>query len=479
MEALLDTIAKLRNDNARLQREATVTTTPKRRIYADSPGGEIVPFDPPFENPWIYPPTTPPTAKRFKPTGSTSSVLNPSRHWFGTFIPDRQLVASHFGESGAPTRIPHDHPLNAFGRRLETLTDIRYYRYKWEWGSTGGAKGSAAGPCLHMHYYVSFQNQVRDRQARSILAVADTQYLSIAQHPDKCITYIDKPDESVSEVYHTSDGSTPVQEEELRSGPTADQTVLDYIRTGVSYKDVVTKFPAYCFRNAKKVKDGVQAHESFERTSAPLVIVLWGETGGGKSFIANKVDTTHNTYRKNLDKWFDGYGGERTCIFDDFDPSECISPVTRVANLKALLTMLDRYSNTRVEVKGNSFIFRADLVIISTNYDPKLWVQGHHQEKALERRIHIVREYTAAYDRAKPSFRNYHVRRLAIPFDVSIPERILDCFPEIRKYLALYPRTSVADLSSDPPDSAVQVEEDLQGLDQQTQETTELLELLR
>nr|QTE03516.1 MAG: replication-associated protein [Luscinia sibilans CRESS-DNA-virus sp.] len=397
--------------------------------------------------------------KRFRSVGG--SELSSSRYWFGTYIPAKTLVAAHFESFDPLPRIPHDHPLNSFGRKLEQLSDLRYYKYKWEFGSTGGSKGSSAQPCLHMHYYVVFIKQVRERQARSILAVADSQYLSIAQHPDRCIKYIEKPDESVSDVYSTAGGDTEFDENTLGAGPTADQAVLDFIKTGVSYKSVCEKFPSYCFRNAKKVKDGVMAHEFFERTSAPLVIVLWGHTNAGKSYLADKMDTLHNTYRKNLDKWFDGYAGERTCIFDDFDPNECISPVTRIANLKALLTMLDRYSNTRVEVKGHSFLFRADLVIISTNYNPQQWATGHHQEKALARRLHVVREYDREYNRLTPEVRNYSVRRCQIPYDVSIPERVLPWMPEIRKYLKLYPRSQVTDLTPEAPEGSALVEEAL------------------
>nr|WQA30109.1 MAG: rep protein [Cressdnaviricota sp.] len=67
---------------------------------------------------------------------------------------------------------------------------------------------------------------------------------------------------------------------------------------------------------------------------------------------------------RNNTKWFDGYGGERTIIFDDFCGSSLpFSTFKRV---------VDRYP-FRVELKGSTCEMVATNFIFTTNQEPSSW----------------------------------------------------------------------------------------------------------
>lgn len=95
--------------------------------------------------------------------------------------------------------------------------------------------------------------------------------------------------------------------------------------------------------------------------------LLIGPPGTGKSRLALPLANSlggGGIYRHSNTKWFDGYRGERTIIFDDFCGSSLpFSTFKRV---------VDRYP-FRVELKGTSCEMVATNFIFTTNHDPKTW----------------------------------------------------------------------------------------------------------
>lgn len=91
------------------------------------------------------------------------------------------------------------------------------------------------------------------------------------------------------------------------------------------------------------------------------VIVLWGDSGAGKSEWA--YDNYPNLYSKPPSKWWDGYTGQTTVLLDDY---------YGYIQYSELLNVLDRYPY-HAEVKCGYVWAQWDTVIITSNKPPEQW----------------------------------------------------------------------------------------------------------
>ena len=108
---------------------------------------------------------------------------------------------------------------------------------------------------------------------------------------------------------------------------------------------------------------------------------LYGSPGSGKT---RWVWTQYpDVYSKPSGHWWDGYNGEETLLLDDFDAD---------IPFAELLKVLDRYKY-RVQVKGGFVGARWTRVFITTNNPPAEFYQTVSNRRALDRRIHEVREF--------------------------------------------------------------------------------------
>ncbi|AVH76405.1 putative Rep [Circoviridae TaCV2] len=118
-----------------------------------------------------------------------------------------------------------------------------------------------------------------------------------------------------------------------------------------------------------------------ERNEKPIVTWIFGESGSGKSKLAQEMSQGKNTYWKDDTKWWNGYDQEEVCIIDDFR--------SRDMTFTQLLRLLDRYPY-RVEFKGGSRQFNSKTIIITSIKDP-LRVYNYIEEdepyEQLKRRI--------------------------------------------------------------------------------------------
>lgn len=112
----------------------------------------------------------------------------------------------------------------------------------------------------------------------------------------------------------------------------------------------------------------------------PLTYVYWGETGTGKTRRAFH-EAGSDPYMHPGGRWFDGYSGQSSVIFDDFGGSEF--------KLTYLLKLLDRYP-MRVPIKGGFVNWAPRRIFITSNYPVNEWFPNAKDEhrKALLRRIH-------------------------------------------------------------------------------------------
>ena len=122
----------------------------------------------------------------------------------------------------------------------------------------------------------------------------------------------------------------------------------------------------------------------------PTVEVHWGRTGTGKTTYC--IENHRSAYWPVDTRWFDGYNGEDTIVFDEFRGRQLDEPNS--LSLANLLRLLDR-GPFLAPVKGGFVHIRADKFIFTSNIDPKDWYIGQSTEEreALLRRITLNKEY--------------------------------------------------------------------------------------
>jgi hypothetical protein len=179
--------------------------------------------------------------------------------------------------------------------------------------------------------------------------------------------------------YCKKDGKFEEFGELPRQGERTDWCVaVEQIKSGTPVEEVVESQPQLlpCIRalDAYKAKTLKPLNRDVE------VIVIWGDSGSGKSRWA--YDNYPDLYSKPPGKWWDGYTGQETILLDDYYG---YIPYTE------LLNVLDRYPY-HAEIKGGFVWAQWKRVILTSNRPPEQWYARGLQ--ALKRRIHKIFFYS-------------------------------------------------------------------------------------
>lgn len=117
--------------------------------------------------------------------------------------------------------------------------------------------------------------------------------------------------------------------------------------------------------------------KSTQRDAMPVVHVLYGDTGTGKSRWARETFTT--AYWKSQDEWWDGYDGQEAVIFDEF---------YGWIKFSLLLRICDRYP-LRLGRKCGFVNFTSKTLVFTSNHRPDTWYQNISNFNAFIRRVTI------------------------------------------------------------------------------------------
>lgn len=129
-------------------------------------------------------------------------------------------------------------------------------------------------------------------------------------------------------------------------------------------------------------RKGFQAYAALKsepRTWKTIVIVLWGDTGTGKTRFCHSQVGDRTLWTNGDFKWFDGYIGQDIVLLDDYRGEYPI---------QMFLKLTDRYP-MRVPVKGGFTNWAPKKIYITSNCAPETWYKdiGSRTRDAFMRRL--------------------------------------------------------------------------------------------
>lgn len=142
--------------------------------------------------------------------------------------------------------------------------------------------------------------------------------------------------------------------------------MAEELKAGVPLELVADHNPAQFIR----LERGLRAYATMVQRplprNKPNVYYLWGRPGCGKSrIVASRFEKAYFA-TDTKQGWFDGYTGEKTVVFDDFEGN---------FPLKEMLRLLD-YGPLRLQVKGGWVNIKADTFIFTSNTAPEFQYKG-------------------------------------------------------------------------------------------------------
>lgn len=249
---------------------------------------------------------------------------------------------------------------------------IRWIKWQLEKGENGTE---------HLQGYLVAKNAVRFGTLKKLCAQAhwEPRYGNHNQAKD----YVGKEDTRV-------DGPWTVGVEPMQGSRSDLTEVAQRINEGCTQKDLWDEFATTMYRYHK----GILEHLSFVsevRTWKTQVIVLWGDSGVGKSWLAKQMfDPTlrdKNYWCNPNSKWWTGYKGQSNVVIDNY---------TGWFEWAYFLRLLDE-NPMDVEIKHGTVPFLARNIVITSVLHPSSWYKGSGRKglyKELERRIDCMVEKT-------------------------------------------------------------------------------------
>jgi hypothetical protein len=252
-------------------------------------------------------------------------------------------------------------------QRLQLL-DCSFHVYGREIGDHGTA---------HLQGYITFANA---KSLATLKALIPRAHLESARGTgEENLAYCSKADPN------------PFIKGELTSqGKRSDlDGLLTDIKAGMAYPDLIEAHPSEFFKYHGAIDKAMSIFLP-DRNWTMEVIWCYGPTGTGKSHYANSQDLPGNIYRKPPGKWWDGYHGQPTVIFDEFRADWF--------PFYHLLLLLDKYP-LKVEIKGGTRNFSSKRIIITcpVKWDECFRSQTEEKLDQLKRRITETRHFPFAY----------------------------------------------------------------------------------
>lgn len=273
--------------------------------------------------------------------------------------------------------------------RPQPSPNVSYMVYQLEQGASGTP---------HLQGYIQFKNPVAFNTVRNFFDKKAHVERAMGQ-PQECHDYCTKEEGRLEEpfIYGVMKGGKATQ------GQRTDLLrACEMVKEG-GLKRVAEQDPVIFL----KFHRGLSALRTIlapRRNEVPKVVVLYGDTGCGKSRTARNMMPRLEgqeppcadydqfwVWDPNMGSWFQGYDQQKWAIFEEFRGQ---------LTFGAMLSLLDRY-DCQVQNKGGSAHWLATRIVITSPVHPREWYQSlatnDGQLQQLLRRItqviHLTNEF--------------------------------------------------------------------------------------
>jgi len=220
----------------------------------------------------------------------------------------------------------------------------------------------------HIQGYVHFKHRAYSMTSLSAI-FGDQGHFEIAKGDDVQNKFYCNKDNNVVYEYGDAVGS--------KQGARTDLKVLkDKILSGDRISECLDMISNH--QQLKFAESLLKYQKPKQKFKAKKVVWVYGPTGSGKTrYCMDHTDDDYWISGTNL-RWFDGYTGQKTVIFDEFRKDYC--------TFHMLLRLLDGYP-IRVETKGASVLFEPEVIYITSCFHPKDVYETREDIEQLLRRI--------------------------------------------------------------------------------------------
>lgn len=140
--------------------------------------------------------------------------------------------------------------------------------------------------------------------------------------------------------------------------------VLEFARQGRPFLEVADALGGAAWRFLGNYEKALRLLSAPVDRPQPEVIVLYGDSGTGKTHDAKEICEGGDYFIKEAGHWWDGYTAEKNVILDEFQGG--------FMQRSHFLRLLDK-GRHYVEVKGAMIPMHATRFIITSNFHPRSW----------------------------------------------------------------------------------------------------------
>lgn len=185
-----------------------------------------------------------------------------------------------------------------------------------------------------------------------------------------------------------------------RQGERTDlEAYRDAVIEGRDDRHLLENYPAIVARYPKFSEHIRNIAVRAQRDRKPMVTVVYGPTGTGKSHWARTSDD--DIYYHSFgdgNRWWDGYTQQHRVVFDDFGGFRSGIPIS------LLLVWLDKYPCT-VQVRYGTVPLNSPEIVFTSNFHPDEWYPNAdvRQRDALMRRLDNIVLMDKPYNQGNPT----------------------------------------------------------------------------
>lgn len=206
----------------------------------------------------------------------------------------------------------------------------------------------------------------------------------------QAFSYCTKEESRIAGPYYWPSEAYCTEATKDKQGKRTDlEDLLKLRREGASEEKMLDAHPGSYVRYRNSIEAAVQRVERPVAADGVRVIVLWGDSGSGKSHDAFRPYLAgQDAYLKDSTHWWDGYAGQKVIILDEFYDSD--------VPIKKFLVWCDKWPH-REQVKGGYVTPGYHTVVLTSNQDPVTWYPNSPSYHAVQRRITDVVHYTGQH----------------------------------------------------------------------------------